>query len=549
MICPSYTEPLFLFYVPSLSVLIYYSYVPAIITALLIGGAVMWSDHKSLLNRLLFAICVSFVLWTFGTLVDWTNIHSDVLLFAWSFLGPAAAFLSIFSIYFTYVFTSGKDVSVWLKSVFAALLAPIIILAPSAYTLGGFNLASCDAFEFEGFMNTFYFPALGALALVWILILLVRKYRSATKELRKEILLMGIGIEFFLFSFFTTEFLGQYLTKIGILPDSQLETYGYFGMIVFVVYLGILIVRFKAFHVHLIASQALVISLLILLAAQFAFIRTLTNIVLNGIAFVVTVVIGALLIRSVRREIQQREEIEQLATTLEQANERQENLIHFVSHEVKGFLTKDMGAFASLSEGDFGALPESAKPFVEGALAQSRDGARSVMEILTASNMKKGTVEYVMQSFDLKELAEEWVGKLQAVAAAKGLTLTLSADAASGPYTVSGDRNQLGDHVLRNLIENAINYTPKGSVNVSLTKRDAKVVLVVSDTGVGITPEDQKRLFTEGGHGKESIKINVHSTGYGLFIAKSIVNAHGGTISAASDGAGKGSRFTVELPV
>ena len=67
--------------------------------------------------------------------------------------------------------------------------------------------------------------------------------------------------------------------------------------------------------------------------------------------------------------------------------------------------------------------------------------------------------------------------------------------------------------------------------------------------GVGITPEDMKNLFTEGGHGKDSVKVNVHSTGYGLYIAKKIVEAHGGKIWAESGGKGKGSRFVVEFPV
>ena len=71
----------------------------------------------------------------------------------------------------------------------------------------------------------------------------------------------------------------------------------------------------------------------------------------------------------------------------------------------------------------------------------------------------------------------------------------------------------------------------------------------VKDSGVGITPEDMKNLFTEGGHGKESIKTNVHSTGYGLYIAKRVVEAHGGKIWAESEGEGKGSRFVVEFPV
>ena len=62
------------------------------------------------------------------------------------------------------------------------------------------------------------------------------------------------------------------------------------------------------------------------------------------------------------------------------------------------------------------------------------------------------------------------------------------------------------------------------------------------------TSEDMARLFAEGGHGKDSIKVNVHSTGYGLYIAKQIVEAHGGQIFAESEGAGKGSRFIVQIP-
>jgi len=75
-----------------------------------------------------------------------------------------------------------------------------------------------------------------------------------------------------------------------------------------------------------------------------------------------------------------------------------------------------------------------------------------------------------------------------------------------------------------------------------------KLVLNVQDTGIGITDDDKKSLFTEGGHGKDSIKINVHSTGYGLFIAKQIIDAHKGTIHAESCGDGRGTLFSIKLP-
>ena len=266
----------------------------------------------------------------------------------------------------------------------------------------------------------------------------------------------------------------------------------------------------------------------------------------NSILFGGSVIFGIFLIQSVLREIRARQEIQRLATELEATNARQEGLIHFISHEVKGFLAKDQGAFAALAEGDFGQLPESLKPFVDRALAQARDGARSVVDILKASNQKKGTVEYKKEPFDLKALAQEVVEKARPAAEAKHLALSFESDGAS--YQMTGDKAELGDHVLRNLIDNAVNYTPAGSILASLKKEGGNYVFAVKDTGIGITEEDKQRLFTEGGHGKDSQKVNVHSTGYGLFIAKNIVLAHGGTVRAESEGPGKGSTFIVELP-
>ncbi|HEC94241.1 MAG TPA: HAMP domain-containing histidine kinase, partial [Candidatus Kaiserbacteria bacterium] len=125
----------------------------------------------------------------------------------------------------------------------------------------------------------------------------------------------------------------------------------------------------------------------------------------------------------------------------------------------------------------------------------------------------------------------------------------LSIDENVGQYMISADADKLSEHVFRNLIGNAIAYTIKGSVVVSLSKDSSgKIIFSVKDTGVGINDEDKKRLFTEGGHGKDSIKVNAHSTGYGLYIAKSIIEAHKGTVHAQSDGTGKGSQFIAEFP-
>ena len=153
---------------------------------------------------------------------------------------------------------------------------------------------------------------------------------------------------------------------------------------------------------------------------------------------------------------------------------------------------------------------------------------------------------YKMEPFDFRAAVTEVTEHLKKAADERGLKVDISISR-EGVYTVSGDEEKLRQHVIRNLVDNAVKYTPKGTIWVSLKDGDGKIHFSVKDSGVGITPEDMKNLFTEGGHGKDSIKVNVHSTGYGLFIAKQVVDAHGGKIWAESEGQGKGSRFIVEF--
>ena len=105
----------------------------------------------------------------------------------------------------------------------------------------------------------------------------------------------------------------------------------------------------------------------------------------------------------------------------------------------------------------------------------------------------------------------------------------------------------ISKHVIKNLIDNSINYTLSGEIKINLVKKMKKVLFSIQDTGVGITTDDMKNLFTEGGKGKDSTKVNVHSTGYGLYFAKSIVDANNGKIWAESKGVGTGSSFFVEF--
>ena len=104
--------------------------------------------------------------------------------------------------------------------------------------------------------------------------------------------------------------------------------------------------------------------------------------------------------------------------------------------------------------------------------------------------------------------------------------------------------------VFKNLMDNSLRYTPTGEIKVSLKVSPddkKKVLFMVKDTGVGLSDKDKEKLFTEGGKGEESLKVNTNSTGYGLYIVKKIVETHKGKIWAESAGRGHGSKFLVEL--
>lgn len=231
---------------------------------------------------------------------------------------------------------------------------------------------------------------------------------------------------------------------------------------------------------------------------------------------------------------------------LEQENKQQEELLHSISHEVKGYLAKDAAALEGITEGDFGVVPAGVKKIADGALSETRKGVDMLFGLLSTSDFKSGKMHVEKRPFDIKKAVDEIAKDVRVAAEQKGLVFNLISD--DGPLMVTGDEAKMRRHVLRNLMDNAVRYTPKGGVSVRLSKSGSTVTFSVKDTGVGITPEDMKKLFTEGGKGKNSSAVNPESTGFGLFVAKNIIKAHGGKIWAESDGEGAGATFFVSLP-
>jgi signal transduction histidine kinase len=555
MICNFFPEPSYFFFT-DLPGLLYYSHIPTTILALLFGLFVYFSNRFSLLNKLLLLISLSFSLWTFSSLISWTNIHSDFILFIWPLFSVTSSFISIFSIYFIYVFLEKKDASPVVKSVFLALLLPVLIFAPSNLNLTGFDITNCDGFGFEGFLFKLYFTSIGVLAMLWIMVLLVRKYIISPVELRKQILLVGLGVELFLFIFFTLTFLAAYLTGLGFLEDSSLEFYGLFGMDIFMVFIAVLIVRFKTFNIKLLGAQALVVALWFLVGSLLFVAQSTTTRTVAGVTLVFTSIAGYYLVRSVKKEVKQREELEILTDQLAKANDRlkildkmKSEFVSIASHQLRSPLTSIRGYASMLAEGSYGKIPEKAQEALNNIVDSSKFMAMSIEDYLNVSRIEAGNMKYEMSDFNLKDIAEKVVDEMRPTAMKKGLVMVFRSDC-SGSATINADIGKTRQ-VIMNLVDNSMKYTPKGTITVVAHDdvKKKKMYITIQDTGIGMSKETQEEVFDKFVRAKNANSVNVTGTGLGLFVAKKMVDEMKGKVWAESEGEGKGSTFHIEFPM
>lgn len=535
-LCP-WEAAKYLIYSSNVPTLLFYSHIPAIILALLIGLLVFYKSNKSRLGAALLIICGLFSLWSFFDLILWATNRPDVVMFFWSLQILFEPLVYLMSFYLVYLFIKNKDLEFNWKLLGILFYIPIVLFLSSKYSISGVDLADCTAIE--GLIAQYFTYTVELIFVISILILMDREYRKNLNASRKkEIVTFSLGVIVFLLAF-------SWGNLIGSFTDNwTLAQAGLIGMPIFVAFLAYLIVKFHTFNIKLFATQALVGGLAVLVGSQFFFIRTPINRVLNSITFVSVVIFGYFLIKSVKKEIEQKEELAKLNINLQELLKQRESLVHLVTHKVKGSFTRSKYIFAGILDGTFGDINEEVKKRAQQGLDSDNMGIETVDLVLNAANLEKGTVKYDMKNINFRELVESSISDKKISIEAKGLRL--ETEIRDDTYNILGDALWLKE-VANNLIENALKYTREGKITVGLSKKDGKILFYVKDTGVGITEDDKKNLFTEGGRGKDSVKINVDSTGYGLYSVRLIVDAHKGKVWMEPNKEATGSVFFVEL--
>jgi signal transduction histidine kinase len=520
-----------------------------------LGGFIFFKNRKDLSGRLFFLVTLLFALWSFFDLILWSSPDSRKTMFFWSIINLLENMVSCLTVYFVYVFLEKKDVVMKYKVIGMTLFLPFLVLLPTKMNMTGFNATLCEAQQGD-LINYFYF-----LEGVFFLTLLgygIWKIIKTSGSERREAVYLFLGATLFLMSFSGANIAGSIASVVT--PDNpdnwKILQYGLFGMPIFLTFLTYLIVKYQAFDVKLIGAQALVVGLITLIGSQLFFTRELTSYILVAITFILAAIFGIILIRSVKEEVQRKEELQMISDSLASANERLRRLdnaksefVSIASHQLRTPITAIKGYISLILEGSYGKVSAEVQDVLEKVYGVQGQLSQLVEDLLNVSRIESGRIQYQYAPTHLEVIVTDLIDMFSITAKDKGIALKMHLSKKVLPELVI-DANKIKE-TLSNLIDNAIKYTTQGEVTVSVEHDDEHGVarVIVEDTGVGISAEDKDRLFEKFVRSKETMQMVTSGTGLGLYVGKNFIEAHGGRIWAEprSDG-GRGSRFIVELP-
>ncbi|MBD2043862.1 response regulator [Microcoleus sp. FACHB-672] len=229
----------------------------------------------------------------------------------------------------------------------------------------------------------------------------------------------------------------------------------------------------------------------------------------------------------------------------ESANRMKDEFLATLSHELRSPLNAMLGWLRLLNTRKFDeATTARAMETIE---RSARSQAQLVEDLLDVSRIIQGKLSLNVRSVELALVVEAALDTVRPAADAKGIRLQSILDPAAGP--VAGDSNRL-QQIIWNLLSNAIKFTPKGgSVQVRLERINSHVEITVIDTGVGISPDFVPYVFDRFRQADSSITRTYSGLGLGLAIVRHLVELHGGTVRADSQGEGQGAAFIVTLPL
>lgn len=523
----------------------------AIATTLIFGFVVFFYNRYSATNRAFLWLSLATIAWSVSNYLTYQFSNPVLILWLLRFAIFFAVWYAFAVFYLFYIF---PDEEAHLPPIFRTLLVPLMG-ATSLLTLTPYVFERIGSFTTTGRVGTVMngpgMIAFGPVVTTLVfggLYVLFQKTRHAVGRERTQYRLMLIGAMLtytfiILFNFLLPAFLNiSTFVRLGAvftLPFIMLTAYA--------------IIRHGLFNVKVVSTEILTFALSLVLLLEVVFSTNAITIAYRMIVFLTVLGAGILLIRSVRKEVTQREQVTHLAESLEKANIRLQELdrqktefLSIASHQLRTPLSIIKGYLELIKDGAYGKPSQKLLQTLDDMDQSNERLVVLVDEFLDVSRIEQGRTKFSFQPHDMNELVTSVVKELTERAADKNIAIEWHPAPALKSIVMDDEKIR---HVVFNFIDNAIKYSDRGTVRVTATYEDGGVAVRVLDEGLGFNKEDEVNFFQKFYRGKNVEGVNVNGTGLGIYVCRQFIESHSGRVWAHSPGLGQGSEFGFWIPL
>lgn len=513
---------------------------------LFLGSIVFVHDPRNRVNRLFLLWVVFAVVWMvcnylenvplFSASTREFFLHAD---FASAIL--AVGFLLLFVVYFI---NRSVSIPVVIKYFLPAVLLAILSFTPWLLAKVYFTETGEIGFD-EGIV--FFFYALAIIVyFVSPCIMLLRGRRLAPPVVQSQMTSIAFGLIATAVVSLTINLFFQ-----NVLPADVFRI-GIYSVLFFIIGVAWAIVRHEFLRIRFVVVEILLLGILATLLTRTILSRDLGEAAVNFVSFITLLVLGFAMVRSFLNEERQRHELQTLATQLSVSNKRLRQLddlkttmVSIASHQIRGPLGGMRGYLTMFRDGDLGPLTDRQQEIVAMNLNVLTRLLNAVETFLDITRIESGKMLLKKEVLPLDDAVADVAREFEIPARKKGIDFKIEISAPQ-PVWVEFDPEKI-KHVIFNLIDNAMKYTENGKITVAVRAEDENALLEISDTGMGIPPEDIHRLF--GKYERGELVVDRGGSGLGLYVVKMLTEMQGGRVWVSSPGPGKGSTFTVSLPL
>lgn len=475
-----------------------------------------------------------------------SHLFGEVELWA-RLLYVMASFTSTSFFLFTYIFPDNKKIPLWLQIglLIENILIVLIIFHPTWMIRGVTIIDKGEDVILWGPLYPVYSAHI-SLFFLWGFVNLFKKMRRSIGATRNQILSILIGYFFAANLAMTTNLI---LPWFGYF---ELNWLGQFFSTIVAVFTTYAILKHKLLDIKVIATEGFILILNFFLVFQLILSGSYKQFVINIFVVVAVLAVSYLLIRSVHNEVRRREEITSLATSLEQANIRLQELdkqktefISIASHQLRTPLSIFKGYIELIKDGGYGKVEKEVAEVLNKMDVNNEHLIKLIDEFLDITRIEQGRTKYEIAPRNMCAIVDGVVAELAAMA--KQSKLSLKWTCPKEEKIVSCDAEKIR-HVVFNFIDNAIKYSVKGAVKITVQEEGGGVSVCVKDSGLGFNKTDEANFFQKFYRGENVRGTNVTGTGLGLYVCRKFVEAHGGRVWAHSAGLGQGSEFGLWVP-